>query len=340
MSKRRALVPARKPPEHTRTIDNPFGLWFPESEDEVHPPYSAPDLTDEPFAPSLPGYQRVETLFVDMSGYGHRGEAALTHEEFVDYIKESLRDGRHYGYGIIDVGQFQCHIGVYKALPKSRKRRAGGRFTPRDLAKADKRVRDLRAVAAPGRASHGEADNARRLLPHAEKRLQEVKAEVHSDTGPELTEQELRGVLKRRLLKAVKKAHYDENDQTCDICVAVTEGLPIYAAKALMDATECDEVEDIYDKLTPTKEELEAERAIFDKIPHTECDGCDAYTYEMNENRPDTCYECREPISWDDDDTASEGAEVEDVEDEGIEDTIRRWITPDDQLPFDFSKRK
>jgi hypothetical protein len=46
-------------------------------------------------------------FFVDSSGFGQRGEPALTISEFIEQLKPGL------GYGIVSVGQFQVKIGAF-----------------------------------------------------------------------------------------------------------------------------------------------------------------------------------------------------------------------------------
>ncbi len=53
------------------------------------------------------GWVLTRVFFVDSSGWGETGEGALTLEEFT----EKLVVGR--GYGLIQEGQFQCHIGEF-----------------------------------------------------------------------------------------------------------------------------------------------------------------------------------------------------------------------------------
>ena len=59
-------------------------------------------------------------LFVDSSGFGERGELAMTVSQFAEFVQ------RHpgYGYGIIEAGQFQIVLGVYRRrlVPKKRAR--------------------------------------------------------------------------------------------------------------------------------------------------------------------------------------------------------------------------
>ena len=63
-----------------------------------------PDLGD--YVPH--GYKLIETLFVDNSGFGMDTEPALTIPQFLAKVKDGL------GYAIVEVGQFQVHIGVYR----------------------------------------------------------------------------------------------------------------------------------------------------------------------------------------------------------------------------------
>lgn len=45
--------------------------------------------------------------FVDASGFGHRGEPALTIKEFLDKLEVG------YGYAIVEAGRFQVKIGKF-----------------------------------------------------------------------------------------------------------------------------------------------------------------------------------------------------------------------------------
>lgn len=68
------------------------------------------DMTGIPFI----GDQRhkqwelIDELFVDSSGFGQSGEPALTIDAFRAKIKAGL------GYAVIDAGQFQVYVGVFK----------------------------------------------------------------------------------------------------------------------------------------------------------------------------------------------------------------------------------
>ena len=54
------------------------------------------------------GYELVDKHFVDSSGFGRIGEAALTIDQFQGLIK------KNFGYAIIEEGQFQLYIGEFK----------------------------------------------------------------------------------------------------------------------------------------------------------------------------------------------------------------------------------
>ena len=60
------------------------------------------------FVPS--GWEFVQEFFVDSSGFGAKGEPALTFGELLEQVKEG------YGYGIGECGQFQLYIREYKKL--------------------------------------------------------------------------------------------------------------------------------------------------------------------------------------------------------------------------------
>jgi hypothetical protein len=60
---------------------------------------------------SLPkGFKATERYFVDSSGFGSEGEAALTVNQFLNKVKKG------FAYGIYEAGQFQVYIQEYKVL--------------------------------------------------------------------------------------------------------------------------------------------------------------------------------------------------------------------------------
>lgn len=56
-------------------------------------------------------WEMTDTLFVDSSGFGSEHEPALTHRQLYTVAKEN---GAGIGYAIIETGQFQLYLGVYK----------------------------------------------------------------------------------------------------------------------------------------------------------------------------------------------------------------------------------
>jgi hypothetical protein len=53
------------------------------------------------------GWDRVETFFVDKTGWGQAGEPALTQAAFMAKVKE----GR--GYAIVEEGEMQVYVGEF-----------------------------------------------------------------------------------------------------------------------------------------------------------------------------------------------------------------------------------
>ena len=56
------------------------------------------------------GWKEIDRLFVDKTGFGSDSEPALTLEQFIDKVKEG------YGYAIVEEGQLQLYIGVFKEI--------------------------------------------------------------------------------------------------------------------------------------------------------------------------------------------------------------------------------
>ena len=69
------------------------------------PNFCGDDYSSE-FLPD--GYEIVEELFVDNSGYCTDDGAALTQKQFIAKVKKG------FGYAITGIGQFQVWIGVFK----------------------------------------------------------------------------------------------------------------------------------------------------------------------------------------------------------------------------------
>ena len=57
-----------------------------------------------------PGYEEIESFFVDGSGWGTNGGSAITQDEFFKQVKVGSC------YGVTETGQFQIHISEYKKL--------------------------------------------------------------------------------------------------------------------------------------------------------------------------------------------------------------------------------
>jgi hypothetical protein len=72
---------------------------------------SIPNLGD--YRPK--GYEMIDTWFVDKSGFGSSGERAMTIPRMFEKIREN---GPGFGYGMIEEGQFQCYVGVFKPTKK------------------------------------------------------------------------------------------------------------------------------------------------------------------------------------------------------------------------------
>ena len=82
----------------------PFSVW--PTDIEKWPPFPFPMIGD--YDP--PGWELIETHFVDSSGFGDPGEAALTTSQF----KSKITVG--HGYAITQIGQFQVYVGEFKKI--------------------------------------------------------------------------------------------------------------------------------------------------------------------------------------------------------------------------------
>lgn len=58
-------------------------------------------------------YNRIETLFVDSSGWGAEDESALTMPRFLERVGELVSVHGHVMLGTIEIGQFQLYVGVW-----------------------------------------------------------------------------------------------------------------------------------------------------------------------------------------------------------------------------------
>ncbi len=63
------------------------------------------------------GWDLVDTHFVDSSGHGEEGEAALTFRQFVDIVgTASTNSDPGVGWAIVSAGQFQVYIGQFSKV--------------------------------------------------------------------------------------------------------------------------------------------------------------------------------------------------------------------------------
>ena len=81
----------------------PYVIW-PDDVGNLETLRRIPNLGD--FVPD--GWTEVERHFVDSSGFGEEGEAAMTPEEFADKLKVGT------GYALVSEGQFQVYVGEFK----------------------------------------------------------------------------------------------------------------------------------------------------------------------------------------------------------------------------------
>jgi hypothetical protein len=78
-------------------------------------------------------------------------------------------------------------------------------------------------------------------------------------------------------------------DNACDIAKSIEGGLFLWAARLLIDATECEEVEEIFARLNPAQAHLEAERKELLTHSHVKCPGCGVLVWTEWD---DTCSNC------------------------------------------------
>lgn len=89
---------------------------YDEAEVDSYPPFPFPSIGDyEP-----PGWEKVEDLFADSSGFGRENEPALTVRGLKEKVKEYLREPGTHGFAITEIGQFQVYVGVFKKKRKAR----------------------------------------------------------------------------------------------------------------------------------------------------------------------------------------------------------------------------
>lgn len=86
-----------------------------EQELDTMPPFPFPNIgDDEVEADSL--YERIDTLFVDKSGFGADDEPALSIDQLVTRLRRLVRENKETGIrlAIVSEGQFQLYLGVWR----------------------------------------------------------------------------------------------------------------------------------------------------------------------------------------------------------------------------------
>ena len=120
----RKAAELRHPPvmifsEETALEDAGRALWLGEY---VHPRWQKARNTDYKEALEPWHYAALSMaddwlwLFIDNSGWGEDGEAALSLDQLEVLLRDLVEraDGRTLGVGIVDEGEFQCHLGLYR----------------------------------------------------------------------------------------------------------------------------------------------------------------------------------------------------------------------------------
>lgn len=92
----------------------PFHLTD-EAQLDLMPPFPFPNIGDDCVEVDKQ-YERLDSLFVDKSGFGAPDEPALTIQQFCDKLTELLSENRETGLrlAIESEGQFQLYVGVWR----------------------------------------------------------------------------------------------------------------------------------------------------------------------------------------------------------------------------------
>ena len=75
------------------------------------------------------GWKLVDKWFCDNSGMGSEDEPALTIAQLNAKMLDKYNEGHTYGYGVIERGQFQIWLGVFKKLEKGKSKHGQKRST-------------------------------------------------------------------------------------------------------------------------------------------------------------------------------------------------------------------
>lgn len=62
--------------------------------------------------------EEIEPYFVSASGVGDETEPALNKDRFMLVLEDYARSGEPYGLGVIEQGQFQVYIALYRPDPR------------------------------------------------------------------------------------------------------------------------------------------------------------------------------------------------------------------------------
>lgn len=62
----------------------------------------------------MDGYEEIDTLFCDSSGFGSTGERALTKKQAIDKVSEMMAEHGEMYAGVTGIGQFQVYVTLYR----------------------------------------------------------------------------------------------------------------------------------------------------------------------------------------------------------------------------------
>ena len=109
---------------------------------------------------------------------------------------------------------------------------------------------------------------------------------------PGMIEGEWKGKATKDDLRRALQREHPCDDNSCDIRAAMRAGCYLWAAHLLSGATDegIEETCAILDKLKPAERTLEAERKKLLKVPHVNCEHCNAYIWDAH--APVHCDNC------------------------------------------------
>lgn len=107
---------ARAAAKAAQASAQPFRFW--DAEELAAFPVGAFSLVPRRPARGPTGAWRlVDEVLIDVSGLGLDAELALTAGRLKAWIQGHLARGNPYGYGIVEVGEFQAVLGVFERGP-------------------------------------------------------------------------------------------------------------------------------------------------------------------------------------------------------------------------------